>query len=320
MKTEKSVSIYGCGGAGVNILQRFSKGKLDNLIGSVTPTYVDTSRSNLEPDTAEENVFLLEGVDGSGKIRRENSGAISKVIKNMLHEHTPGEFNIVLFSASGGSGSVFGPLIVAELLARDIPVVPLVIGTDESIICANNTLNTLKSLEGISARQDKTVCTYYEHFTRKDTRNEADASIIHAMTMLVLAGAGNVRELDSSDIFNWLQYDRVSNLPPTLAMLGAEVDPKEVDELPDVVSVLSIRKSPNEPTYESIVPYNADGYMDIPLDDIDNVYLAVTATGIDRVVERIMGTLKAMEEDEGSRVKRTRIFDTDEADDDGMVL
>lgn len=320
MQSEKTVSIYGCGGAGVNILQTYSAGTIRDLAGKVTPVYVDTSRSNLRDGTPEEQVFLLDNVDGSGKIRRENGEAISKVIKNMLHEHTPGEFNIVLFSASGGSGSVFGPLIVAELLARDIPVVPLVIGTDESIICAKNTLNTLKSLEGVSARQNKTVCTYYEHFTRKDTRAEADASIIHAMAMLTLVGAGDVKELDSSDIFNWLQYDRVSNLEPTLAMLGAEVDPKEVDELPDVVSVLSIRKSPNEPTYQSIVPYNADGYMDIPMDDVDNVFLAVTASGIDRVVERIVGTVKSMEEDEGSRVKRGRIFDVSEADDNGMVL
>lgn len=321
MDTKHAVSIYGCGGAGVNILQQFSSGNMSGIKQPVQHAYIDTSRSNLNSDIPEDEIFLLDNVDGSGKIRRENGEAISKVIKNMLQDHRPGKLNIVLFSASGGSGSVFGPLIVADLLSRDIPVVPLVVGTDESIICAQNTLNTMKSLEGVSLRTGKSVCTYYEHFTRKNTRSEADASIIHAMAMLCLVGAGDAKELDTSDVFNWLQYDRVSNEQPTLALMGAETDHAEVDKLPDVVSVLSLRRSPDEPTYQSVVPYNADGYLDTGIEDVPNVYLAITASGIDKVVERIEGTLKEMRGEEASRIDRNRIVEeSDDMDDNGMVL
>lgn len=95
---------------------------------AIDPAFIDTSRSNLTPEIPEEKIYILDNTDGSGKVRRENHAQISSSIKHILQSQQPGEFNIVVFSASGGSGSVLGPLIVSELLARGLPVVVLTAG------------------------------------------------------------------------------------------------------------------------------------------------------------------------------------------------
>ena len=97
-----TLRLYGAGGAGINCISIFNDVKPDLGAASILTTYIDTSRSNLKPEFKEDDCFLLKGVDGSGKIRRENHKEISESIKKILLDHKPGDFNIVVSSASGG--------------------------------------------------------------------------------------------------------------------------------------------------------------------------------------------------------------------------
>ena len=122
--------------------------------------FIDTSSSNVKKGMNEDNVYILPNLDSSGKKRDENHLEISNVIKEVLVKHKPLDFNIVLFSLSGGSGSVIAPLLISELLSRNIPVIAVCIGSDESVLTANNTLKTLKSLEVIAKKNDKAFKLY----------------------------------------------------------------------------------------------------------------------------------------------------------------
>jgi hypothetical protein len=94
--------IMGCGGAGVNAAYQFNQASDEPNCARILPGYIDASRSNLHPDMRTEDIYVLPNVDGSGKIRKENHKEISNVIKQILLQIEPGDFNVVVFSASGG--------------------------------------------------------------------------------------------------------------------------------------------------------------------------------------------------------------------------
>lgn len=98
-----AVRIYCAGGAGINIGKKYG-GNLPERIGSakLMTCYIDTSRTNLHDVPDPENVFVLPELDGSGKVRKENHEAISQMIPRILKDYPAGDFNIVIFSASGG--------------------------------------------------------------------------------------------------------------------------------------------------------------------------------------------------------------------------
>ena len=102
MATLGTLRIYGTGGCGINTAYLFNKVKEEPNCAKFAPAYIDASRSNLQPDMRQEDIFVLPNVDGSGKIRKENHKEISNVIKQILLQIEPGDFNVVIFSASGG--------------------------------------------------------------------------------------------------------------------------------------------------------------------------------------------------------------------------
>ena len=98
-----SIKVFGSGGCGINLASDYFGREPGANMADIKPVLVDTSESNLrQRHVPEESTYLIEGLDGSGKIRSENHREISRVIKNVLVQHEPSEFNIVIFSASGG--------------------------------------------------------------------------------------------------------------------------------------------------------------------------------------------------------------------------
>ena len=94
--------IYGCGGLGVNMASAFNGMVQEPNCAIIRPAYIDASRSNLRTDFKVEDTFVLQNIDGSGKVRKENHKEISNTIKQVLLQIEPGDFNVVVFSASGG--------------------------------------------------------------------------------------------------------------------------------------------------------------------------------------------------------------------------
>ena len=79
-KTPKGkVKLYACGGGGINIGHLFEqhRGKSEAGFAQIDVTYIDTSRSNVKAGITADNLYLLEGLDGSGKLRAENHKVIA---------------------------------------------------------------------------------------------------------------------------------------------------------------------------------------------------------------------------------------------------
>ena len=99
-----TVRIYACGVGACNLGSEFIQLTQSPNVAEVKTCFIDTSLSNLrDVPVKEENIFLLEDTDGSGKLRRSNSDKITESVKSIIHKFSPEDLNIVLFSLSGGS-------------------------------------------------------------------------------------------------------------------------------------------------------------------------------------------------------------------------
>lgn len=101
------VKIFCAGGAGTNIGYHYNDVAPTPGFAECEVVYIDTSTANLKDGIAEDQFYHIgtpEGakLDGSGGVRRDNAAHIAANIKPMLKTHVPEQFNIVVFSATGG--------------------------------------------------------------------------------------------------------------------------------------------------------------------------------------------------------------------------
>ena len=245
---EKRVRIYACGGCGISIADKFEQ-NTEQFEGRGVPDIVrlDTSRSNLRKGVDYANLFLIDGKDGAGKIRRENYPEISAAMGQILLEHGPLDLRIVLFSASGGTGSVFGPLLIGELLKKSASVVAVVVGSTESAITAENTLNTFRSLDGVVKSTQSGAVMFYEENPLDSSRVGVDQTISTVLNALLVMGAGNHYGLDTKDVGNFLRFDLGARVPPQLALLELVSSAEQVAELRDRHGERRRPRSPSTP-------------------------------------------------------------------------
>lgn len=313
--------VYGCGGMGINVASYFQDAGDEPNCAQVLPAYLDTSRSNLREDFAEDQVFVLDNVDGSGKVRKENHEEIANVVPQILLNIEPTEFNVVVFSASGGTGSVIGPLVMSELLKRGHTAVAVVVGSAESVITATNTLNTLKTLEAISKRNQLPVVMNYDHNDQDRSRVEVDKSLhLVVSTLAVLASKKN-REMDSKDIANWVQFNKTTTVEPQIAHLEVYNDADWVKDVKDPISVASIYESDDMSVPEAVPEYHAAGYLPSPGGHFDQIHFVISIEGIPSIVNNTQEKLDKYTMQRDSRTKQASLLgDQDVATETGLVL
>ena len=218
---KNTVRIYACGGGGIAQAQNLPV--LENAVGLATPSivYCDTSEANLVAhDTTQ--TFLIKGAKGSGGLRSQNAESIVESVGDLLREHPPCDFNIVLFTGGGGSGSVFGPIVQGELLQRGVAVVGLMIGSTESARVTENVVNTFRSLE--SVRGEHPLVLMY--FQNQDNTSQAvvDQQVKAALPLLLMLASGENYSMDPNDLLHFLRYDRVTDVPAQLTLLDIFID------------------------------------------------------------------------------------------------
>jgi hypothetical protein len=225
--------IHHCGGAGLNIARYLQGAGLANQgsgFCNVVSRFIDTSDNNLGDLPADtfwkvtSDSFDNSTIDGSGGERRTNVAAISSNILKYLDSvgyvnEVVGEYHVVIFSGSGGSGSVLAPLLISNLRKRDIPVLAIMVGDSSNGLSCRNTLNTMATMEQIS----KVVAgkpigmLYYNNDAVDGTdasgkENNVNADIYRALTVMSVYLSGDNGDIDSKDMINFLSPDRYSTI------------------------------------------------------------------------------------------------------------
>lgn len=240
---KNTIHVYACGGAGIN--RAISIELPINAAGFATPhtTLIDTSTSNL-PKQLPSNFtqYMIPGVDGAGKNRGFAHNVSTAHLDKILTENKPGDVNVVIFSMSGGSGSVIGPMLIKRLLERDCSVISLGIANLTSAVEANNTRSTLLTLSNISSNVTGVplVCGMYEN-TSMTPRSAVDAKIDNDLRAIAMLCSGENIALDKMDIYNWLHFNKITTVPSQLVELHVDVVTIENEPhySPDYVNVIS---------------------------------------------------------------------------------
>lgn len=304
----KTLRLYGCGGAGVNIIAKYIGIEQEVGCAIIKPAVMDTSESNLRKVTSKSDVecYLLEDADGSGKIRASNVDDILSNIKPALMKVQPGDFNIVIFSGGGGSGNVFGAGIVGELLERDLPVVAIMIGCYESDIATTNTLNTLRTLESIAEDSDKPINVSY-HANNK-SRSETDKKINAVIAALSVMASGANDELDSEDVNNFVYHNKISGESGRIFMLDVLTSNEELAKVKDPLTLLSLYNHPDAPRAGVPVPYIAEGFTDLKRLDVDALHFVIT-DNVEPEVKTLSEHLTRFKEAKEARKTRSSLTD-----------
>jgi hypothetical protein len=298
----------------------------DDSAADINITYVDTSRSNMRDDISPNFVYLVDGLDGSGKIRRENHAEIAKRTRDIIQKHPALDLNIVIHSAAGGSGSVLGPSIVSELLEKQAPTVVLMIGSADTRLDADNTLKTLKSYEAIAKLREAPVVLAYQHNSRENKRETNDLTMRGVVVSLALLFSRNNRELDSKDLFNFLRFDRVTSFGPRVAHLSVTGPQEELsDDVGEVISVATLAKTGQDTALDPIPEVQYVGYVrdTAPQPILDNLptHFFVTDGVYDTAGSMLNKTLKQIEAQQQARVQKEGLLsDGDQPTAAGLVI
>lgn len=300
--------VYACGGAGINLTNGVD-------INNDRIVVIDTSKSNLKKVEGDREVYLVEGMSGAGKVRKTSHSGSKDELPDILFKHQPSDINIIVSSASGGSGSVLSYLLMDELMRQNKTVVMVLVGSYDSIVETENTLKTLTSLAGLVKKHQKPVVCFFEENISDGTSNGRFRSDEYIKTFLVLmariASGESSEELDITDIKNFFDYTVATEYPPSLVYLDTLTGVNMVDtDKGNPVSALSIIGN-HDTSYQLNVPvpYQAVGVIsqDLKTDQLHLITLDGYFLNKIKEIETMLAEMK-------SNVPRKKSIEVDSTD------
>lgn len=340
---QKTINIFACGGAAQNIavdIIHFNVDTKDTGLADLNITLVDTSDSNYNRNKKvfhEVGVCLvaIPGLDGSGQIRRTHVETMMRHIPKIVNENGEDDaaLNIVLSSASGGSGSVISSLITRELIEQGKNVVVMLVGDDSTRMFADNTANTIKSFEAISKKAGVPIAAhYFKNNSQKDKQNQINEDIASLVLDYRLLFGGSVHGVDSADLSNFLNYNKVTKVKPSLTLMkvvGLD-DTADTNELSRVlaqdndddwypISMVNIQTNKSKTTQDLFCEFRVDGEIDLPQSaQSQSLYFVLTDNYFYNELTRLEEITNQYAKNVSSRVGKE--IDVSETDDSGLVL
>lgn len=329
------VVVYAAGGAAVNICKELYRPSDDTLkdagFAELQIVFVDTSRSNFPKDLPEEAYYLVKSlgdatIDGSGKVRDTNYKAVSLAIPDILHQFKPGDLSVVVHSSAGGSGSLAGPLLSAELVTQGKPVIVLQVGSTTCEQEIKNTINTLLSYQGIVTKRNLPVVSLYLENSKQTPSNQNDATIRYVILLLTAIWSGENLGLDSKDLDNFLNYQRVSKYTPAFTGLKLYTgdDVAAIEKGQAVSSVVSLVREGEDSDPGLLVGYHSYGILSQAASEAitrpSPIHLHTVQGFFTDVVARLQEKLKAAEEQYRVNPVTTLNISHVDVQDDGLVL
>lgn len=325
--SKRVTRIYACGGGAIKItadlvdyvnVQGFSDTKVSRL---------DTSDKNLTVNMEQSSIFVLDGADGSGKQRDHNYKPVVAAMPKILAQHQPEDYNIVLFTAGGGSGSVIGPVLMGELLARKAPVIALVIGTTGDETQAQNSVNTIKSLGGIQAQHKRPLVFSYFEVNQHNSQADVDAQVRSLLPVLLNLLDSDNTIIDNKDIINFLDWTNARKEIPAQLVALETYNGDEINELAGKAPITMASIYPDaEREYLPVTPaYSTDGIRsELPAGNVFSeitMHYVIHATPITPIFSALEKTLQRIRDTQRAQAATSNVLDGDDSvEATGMVL
>lgn len=234
------IRYYGLGGGGVNLVDHI----LSQIKDDFEVTIIDSSESNTKQMANRDAVkphFITDErsrlLDGAGQNRKLIFPYIQRQVPEIMDQVTPGQYNIVIATAIGGTGSMALPFVVKHLLEKDERFIVVLVREAATSLNVTNAIKTIQGLKGLSDSKGRPITVIDYENTRSTPRTKIDQHIIDDLALLNLLFADESGEGDSRDIYNWLNYDKVTENEPGLNLMKIVARSDEPHSEDNVISV-----------------------------------------------------------------------------------
>ncbi|UOX39661.1 putative tubulin-like protein [Aeromonas phage ZPAH34] len=316
---QKCFNIYGLGGAGITNLNHFLKntnqGKfVENVLG------VDFSDANPGTDGAY-HIERMEGVEGSGSNKASNAPLAPDLVKRALAKLPPNKLNILIYSASGGSGSILGPYMVKAMLEKGIPVLSIVIGDSTSIKEMDNTVGTLRSLLAQAQLHEAPVLFCYRENSTKNTQGAINTEVTRTIDNALLMLNLNNERIDYADIKNLFFFTNVVKADPILSQVSFCNEEKVTEYKRVPVAALSIYNDIEQirSPFSNLLYRKAGLFTDITKGYVDTAHVVLDHGSTLIELEEMIKEQQAKQAELAGRHK-VKPVDLSDASPDGMYL
>ena len=315
------VTVYGCGGAGSDVINR-SIEKPTAVTGQadLKLVTVDTSKSNTSNLREVVSNYVIPGSDGTGKTRIVGKELFEPYIEDFLKEHSPGDYNIVIFSAGGGTGASVGPILARELIARGKPTIVITILTYTSKVQIRNTLMTIGTINAFA--KQGTIPTIITEYDSGDKKSEVEDTIGNIVNTLSVLFSGQNHGLDSNDINKFFHYEKSTSLSPGMGIVNIVVG-DEVSEpvSEDVIGTCSLLSNPDSSVPHLGQLYDCDGVMPAELGFKENIHLVINNTRVSDLIKSLNARHDAViKREEEMRAAETQVTIGASENDDGFFF
>lgn len=205
------INIVACGGGGINIAHDVKTGMADMPYSNNLVVYgIDTSDANATKIDSANFTKMASRRAGDKELR--GSGAEQTTNLDIVRDgvilwmkdkdivEPNGEVFVVVHSMSGGSGSIIGPLLVKELLKRDIPTLVVSVSDSKDLLSAKNSSRILKNYHNIANQLGKVVSMIHYDNNKHETLSEVNEYITGNIFHLNILYSGENESLDEADI------------------------------------------------------------------------------------------------------------------------
>lgn len=305
------------GGAGLNIAT-----KLVDL-GDIVHCF-DTGDKNVVDAHKAVNVTLTKGTRGAGGNRKVILPLVRPQIPALMDTLPEADFYIVAYSLGGGSGSVLGPLITAQLADRKAAFVSFVVGAMQSTDVLGNDIDTMKTLESIAVKKGTPIVVNYTPNAQGRTFDAINSEIAEKIRKVVFLVNQNHGRLDVHDVTNWVRFnDKHDYLVPQVCELHIETARKDAENVPEAISTISLYLDETKEVAFGTPIYRKAGI--IKADDLDatdeQIHFVINSVGVIEIMKTITDTKLEMTRQQAKFAQRSPIIDADDdIDSDGMVV
>lgn len=300
--TPSSIRFIGCGGCGTNLVAPFNRSRNKEVPGfaTVQTCFIDTSRSNLDESIPDQDIFLFEGTNGSGKVQSANYEVIAERRLEILNKFKLADMNVFVHGGSGGSGATIAQVLLNEALQRGANAIVVCVGNTSSRIEVQNTIETLERYEAMVERRQRPVNVYYRENSPTTPRGEVDKDVHSFLVMASILFSGQNRELDNEDVKNFLDYNQVTSFQPMLSGLevlnnSSQLRPNEVVCTMATLTDVETSGEPMVPcVYQSVgfIPAVLKSNMKAPLP----LHFCTVGGYFNSTIKRLEGLLKDYDE------------------------
>lgn len=305
--------IYYCGGFGFNI---------GSKVGATFPgaCFLDSSDANLKDKSIPaDRIYLIPGTDGAGGDQAFMMPHARAHADEMIAKFEPAEFNVVVIGAGGGSGATIGIQLVRKLLAAGYPTAVLVVTGTDTTRRLRNTLNVIKNLEATALAAKLPVIAA---FTDNTSERSTDEEVVFQIDALVALTDQQNARLDTRDIENWVQYNKVCAVEPQLSRLYISTTRQDAAAVLEPISTASLYVDPDK-----YVPFgNAFvGTVGFPTNDakmdFDQLHFVINSIGIQNLMDQLEeDRVKLTTVQSSYRQRRAIITADDKLTDDGFSV